>query len=161
MTTYEQLYTPFFNRIEKDATFFSYYNLTEEEALEIAQSRTKNYLNEAIAILQRNCTLDIEIILDDELEEISANLTLNEINIIADLMYEVYISRDIVTLKAMVNALTSSDLKMLHSPANERKTFMDMYNTLKSNNEVAMSNYNGRDRLTGKRKVIDYSQYGI
>ena len=82
MTTYEQLYTPFFNRIEKDATFFSYYNLTEEEALEIAQSRTKNYLNEAITILQRNCTLDIEIILDDELEEISADLTLNEINLI-------------------------------------------------------------------------------
>ena len=161
MTTYEELYTPFFNRIEKDATFFSYYNLTEEEALEIAKSRAKNYLNEAITIWERNCTLDIEIILDDELEEISADLTHNEINLIADLMYEVYISRDIVTLKSMVNALTSTDLKMLHSPANERKTFMDMYNTLKSNNEVAMSNYNGRNRLTGKRKVIDYAQYGI
>lgn len=161
MTTYEELYTPFFNRIEKDATFFSYYNLTEEEALEIAKSRTKNYLNEAITIWERNCTLDIEIVLDDELEEISADLTHNEINLVADLMYEVYISRDIVTLKSMVNALTSTDLKMLHSPANERKTFMDMYNTLKSNNEVAMSNYNGRDRLTGKRKVIDYAQYGI
>lgn len=161
MTTYEELYTPFFNRIEKDATFFSYYNLTEDEALEIAKSRTKNYLNEAITIWERNCTLDIEIVLDDELEEISADLTHNEINLIADLMYEVYISRDIVTLKSMVNALTSTDLKMLHSPANERKTFMDMYNTLKSNNEVAMSNYNGRDRLTGKRKVIDYAQYGI
>src|SRR5574344_1912693 len=154
MTTYEELYTPFFNFIEKDATFFSYYNLTEDEALEIAKSRTKNYLNEAITIWERNCTLDIEIVLDDELEEISADLTHNEINLVADLMYEVYISRDIVTLKSMVNALTSTDLKMLHSPANERKTFMDMYNTLKSNNEVAMSNYNGRDRLTGKRKVI-------
>lgn len=161
MTTYEQLYTPFFNRIEKDASFFSYYNLTEEQALAIAQSRTKNYLTEAITIWQRNCTLDIEIELDDELATISANLTLNEINLVADLMYEVYISRDIVTLKAMVNALTSSDLKMLHSPANERKTFMDMYNTLKYNNEVAMSKYNGRDRLTGKRKIINYSQYGI
>lgn len=161
MTTYEELYAPFFNRIEKDATFFSYYNLTENEALEIAKSRTKNYLNEAITIWERNCTLDIEIVLDDELEEISADLTHNEINLVADLMYEVYISRDIVTLKSMVNALTSTDLKMLHSPANERKTFMDMYNTLKSNNEVAMSNYNGRDRLTGKRKVIDYAQYGI
>lgn len=159
MTTYEQLYIPFFNRIEKDATFFSYYNLTEDEALSIAQSRTKNYLSEALSILQRNCTLDIEISLDDELKEISADLTLNEINLLADLMYEVYISRDIVTLKAMVNALTSSDLKMLHSPANERKTFMDMYGTLKSNNSVAMSDYNSRDRITGKLKVINYSQF--
>ena len=38
---------------------------------------------------------------------------------------------------------------------------MDMYKTLKYNNEVTMSQYNGRDRETGKRKVIDYSQYGI
>ena len=92
---------------------------------------------------------------------ISEDLTSDEINLLADLMYEVYISRDIATLKSMVNALTSTDLKMLHSPANERKTFMDMYNTLKYNNEVAMSQYNGRDRKTGKRKVINYSQYGI
>lgn len=38
MTSYEQLYVPFFNRIEKDAKFFSYYNLTANEALEIAQN---------------------------------------------------------------------------------------------------------------------------
>lgn len=161
MTTYEQLFTPFFNRIEKDSTFFSYYNLTENEAMEIAHSRAKNYLLEAITIWQRNCTLDIDINLNDELEEISIDLTHNEINLIADLMYEVYISRDIAKLKSMVNALTSTDLKMLYSPANERKTFMDMYNKLKYNNEVAMSSYNSRDRLTGKRKVIDYSKYGI
>lgn len=159
MTTYEQLYAPFFNRIEKDATFFSYYNLTEDEALVIARRRTKNYLSEAITIWLRHCILDFEIVLDDELEEINADLTLNEKNLIADLMYEVYISRDIVTLKAMVNAMTSTDLKMLHSPANERKTFMEMYIALKANNEVIMSNYNSRDRITGQPKVINYSQY--
>lgn len=161
MTSYEQLYVPFFNRIEEDAKFFSYYNLSAKEALEIAQKRAKNYLNEAVSILKRNCTLDFDLVLDDEVEMISEDLTSDEINLLADLMYEVYISRDIATLKSMVNALTSTDLKMLHSPANERKTFMDMYNTLKYNNEVAMSQYNGRDRRTGKRKVINYSQYGI
>ena len=161
MTSYEQLYVPFFNRIEEDAKFFSYYNLSAKEALEIAQKRAKNYLNEAVSILKRNCTLDFDLVLDDEVEMISEDLTSDEINLLADLMYEVYISRDIATLKSMVNALTSTDLKMLHSPANERKTFMDMYNTLKYNNEVAMSQYNGRDRKTGKHKVINYSQYGI
>ena len=161
MTSYEQLYVPFFNRIEEDAKFFSYYNLSAKEALEIAQKRAKNYLNEAVSILKRNCTLDFDLVLDDEVEMISEDLTSDEINLLADLMYEVYISRDIATLKSMVNALTSTDLKMLHSPANERKTFVDMYNTLKYNNEVAMSQYNGRDRRTGKRKVINYSQYGI
>ena len=161
MTSYEQLYTPFFDRIEKDANFFSYYNLTKDEAVEIAKSRTRNYLSEAISIWKRNCTLDFELEMNDDVEEISETLTNDEINLLADLMYEVYISRDVVTLKSMVNALTSTDLKMLHSPANERKTFMDMYKTLKYNNEVTMSQYNGRDRETGKRKVINYSQYGI
>ena len=53
MTSYEQLYVPFFNRIEEDAKFFGYYNITTEEALEIAQKRAKNYLNEAVSILKR------------------------------------------------------------------------------------------------------------
>lgn len=159
MTSYEQLYVPFFNKIEEDAKFFSYYNLTANEALEIAQKRAKNYLNEAVSILKRNCSLDFDLVLDNEMEMISEDLTRDEINLLADLMYEVYISRDIATLKSMVNALTSTDLKMLHSPANERKTFMDMYSTLKYNNEVAMSQYNGRDRKTGKLKLINYSQY--
>ena len=159
MTSYEQLYVPFFNKIEEDAKFFSYYNLTANEALEIAQKRAKNYLNEAVSILKRNCSLDFDLVLDNEMEMISEDLTRDEINLLADLMYEVYISRDIATLKSMVNALTSTDLKMLHSPANERKTFMDMYSTLKYNNEVAMSQYNGRDRKTVKLKLINYSQY--
>ena len=159
MTSYEQLYVPFFNKIEEDAKFLSYYNLTANEALEIAQKRAKNYLNEAVSILKRNCSLDFDLVLDNEMEMISEDLTRDEINLLADLMYEVYISRDIATLKSMVNALTSTDLKMLHSPANERKTFMDMYSTLKYNNEVAMSQYNGRDRKTGKLKLINYSQY--
>lgn len=74
-------------------------------------------------------------------------------------MYEVYISRDIATLKSMINILSSTDIKALYAPSNERKTFMDMYNTLKYNNEVAMSQYNSRDRKTGKRKMINYAQY--
>ena len=88
-----------------------------------------------------------------------SDLTEDETNLIADLMYEVYLSRDISTLKSMVNALTSNDIKMLYSPANERKTFMDMYSTLKYNNEVAMSQYNAISRETGKRKLINYAKY--
>ena len=159
MTSYEQLYVSFFNRIEEDANFFSYYKITADEALEIAKKRAKNYLNEAVSILKRNCTLDFDLELDDEVEMISEDLTNEEINLLADLMYEVYISRDIATLKSMINILSSTDIKALYAPSNERKTFMDMYNTLKYNNEVAMSQYNSRDRKTGKRKMINYAQY--
>lgn len=103
MTSYEQLYVPFFNRIEEDANFFSYYKITADEALEIAKKRAKNYLNEAVSILKRNCTLDFDLELDDEVEMISEDLTNEEINLLADLMYEVYISRDIATLKSKAN----------------------------------------------------------
>jgi len=34
-----------------------------------------------------------------------------------------------------------------------------MYNSIKESNAVELENYSGRDRVTGKRKMIDYSQY--
>lgn len=161
MTDYEVLYKAFFDRIEKDVAFFNYNGVTAENALVVAEQRAKNYLNEAIGLMKLKCTLDIDIQLDDDLEKINVDLTTTEIYLIASLMYEVYLSRDIATLKSMVNALTSSDIKMLYAPANERKSFMDMFSSIQDKNLVLIDNYNSRDRITGKRKVIDYGSYGI
>lgn len=162
------LYKAFFDRIEKDKTFFNYNGVTSENALILAKTRAKNYLNEAVSLIKLKCTLEIDIQLNDDSEEI--NVELNgletglegtEIYLIASVMYEIYLSRDISTLKTMINSLTSSDIKMLYAPANERKTFMDMYSSVQANNLVLMDNYNGRDRSSGGRKVIDYSKYAI
>ena len=161
MTSYEVLYIAFFNRIEKDEQFFNYNGVSKEDALILAKSRAKNYLIEAVNTIKLKCTLDINIQLDDNLEEISVDLTSTEILLISSLMYEIYLSRDIALLKSMVNALTSTDIKLLYAPANERKTFMDMFKTIQEYNLTLIDNYNGRDRLTGKRKLIDYSSYGI
>jgi len=159
MTSYELLYQAFFNLIEKDEKYFNYNNISIEEALTIAKKRAKNYLNESISKLKLKCTLDIDIQLDNELEVVNIDLTQTEIDLIASLMYERYLFRDTALLKSMVNALTSSDIKMLYAPANERKTFMDMYKAIKDDNDILIDSYNGRDRDTGKRKLIDYSSF--
>lgn len=161
MTSYETLYSTFFNFIEKDKMFFSYNNVEVDEALKLAKSRAKNYLFEAIGILKMKCKLDVDIQLNDESESISVDLTDNEILLIASLMYERYLFRDVALLKSATNALTSSQIKMLFSPANDRKTFIDLYKTIQDENRVLIDNYNSRDRITGERKTINYSQYGI
>lgn len=162
------LYKAFFDRIEKDKAFFNYNGVTAENALILAKTRAKNYLNEAISLLKLKCTLEIDIQLNDDSEEI--NVELNgvqtslegtEIYLIASIMYEIYLSRDISTLKTMINSLTSSDIKMLYAPSNERKTFMDMFTSVQINNLILIDNYNGRNRSSGNRKVIDYSKYAI
>ena len=38
-TSFDLFYTRFFNKVEKDADFFDYYNHTEEESMEIAKQR--------------------------------------------------------------------------------------------------------------------------
>lgn len=161
MTSYEVLYKAFFDRIEKDVHFFNYNGVTKDDALNIAISRSRVYLEEAISIMKLKCDIDFDISFDDDNKELTVELTTTEIFLISSLMYEVYLSRDIATLKSMVNALTSSDIKMLYAPANERKTFMDMFASVQNNNIVLIDDYCSRDRLTGKRKVIDYASFGI
>ena len=45
---------------------------------------------------------------------------------------------------------------MLFSPANERKTFLEMVNSKKKEVDILISNYRAVDRLTGKLKTINY-----
>ncbi len=161
MTSYELLYQSFFNLIEKDEKYFNYNNVSVEDALLIAKSRAKNYLLESVSKLKLKCSLDIDIQFNDDLESLTVDLTQVEVDLIASLMYERYLFRDTALLKTMVNALTSSDIKILYAPANERKTFMDMYKSIKDDNEVYMDDYNGRDRNTGSRKLIDYNSFEV
>ena len=54
-TSFDLFYTRFFNKVEKDADFFDYYNHTEEESMEIAKQRAENYLIEAVDELKTKC----------------------------------------------------------------------------------------------------------
>ena len=158
-TSFEKIINKFFRKIEKDREFFSYYNVTLEEAMQLAKEQANGYLLEAVEKLTDECVPDIDFFdYDEELQVFNFKLTEKEIGLLTDLMREVYFERDFVTLKAFKIAMTPSDLNQF-SPASERKTFTDMVNGIKSENVGKISQYASVDRVTGKKKLINYSQY--
>lgn len=157
-TPFNSLIQKFFHKIEKDRDFFSYYNVTLDEAMELAKSQSINYLYEAIERLVDECTPDVDFFdYNEDIAEFNFDLTKKEQGIMSDLMREVYFDRDLSLLKAFKISLTPSDLNQF-SPAAERKTFTDMLKEIKNENAVKISQYASVDRLTGKKKLIDYSQ---
>lgn len=158
-TSFEKIINKFFRKIEKDREFFSYYNVSLEDAMQLAKEQANGYLLEAVEKLTDECVPDIDFFdYDEELQVFNFKLTDKEIGLLTDLMREVYFERDFVTLKAFKIAMTPSDLNQF-SPASERKTFTDMVNGIKSENVGKISQYASVDRVTGKKKLINYSQY--
>lgn len=158
-TSFEKIINKFFRKIEKDREFFSYYNVSLEEAMQLAKEQANGYLLEAVEKLTDECVPDVDFFdYDEELQVFNFKLTDKEIGLLTDLMREVYFERDFVTLKAFKIAMTPSDLNQF-SPASERKTFTDMVNGIKSENVGKISQYASVDRITGKKKLINYSQY--
>lgn len=158
-TLFEPIRNRFFRRIEKDKDFFAYYNISTSEAIELAKTQANGYIVDAVDKLTSNCTPDVDFYDYDELlEQFNITLTTKEIGLISELMYEVYFNRDLATLKAFKIAMTPSDLNQF-SPANERKSFTEMLEVIKQDNIKNIDRYASTDRLTGKRKSIDYSKY--
>lgn len=158
-TLFEPIRNRFYRRIENDRSFFKYYNISTEEAIELAKTRANGYLIEAVEKLTDNCTPDIDFFnYDEDLETFNVELTRKEQGLLADLMYEVYFDRDLVLLKAFKIAMTPSDLNQF-SPAVERKTFTEMVDWIKQDNRKKIDHYNSVDRITGERKTIDHSKY--
>ena len=117
------------------------------------------YLYDAIDLLTSKCEPDTDFYdYDEELLQFNFKLTQREIGLLSSLMYEVYFERDEALLKAFKIRMTPSDLNQF-SPANERKSFEDMLQRIKDENTNKIAKYVSTDRNTGKRKMIDHSQY--
>ena len=86
---------------------------------------------------------------------IDLDLSIVELDIIAALMREIHYERDVAKLKAMVLKFTPKDLNVF-SPANERKSFMDMFEYIQKENRKLIDVYNSRNRETGKRKQMTF-----
>ena len=158
-TSFEKIIAKFFRKIEKDRDFFAYYNVDFSEAMSLAREQANGYLLEAVEKLTDECVPDVDFFdYDEEIQEFNFKLTNKEIGLLSDLMREVYFERDFVKLKAFKIAMTPSDLNQF-SPATERKTFTDMVNGIKTENVGKISQYASIDRNTGKKKMINYSQY--
>ena len=160
MVSFDVLYEMFFDIIEKDKDFFQYNNISVEDAMVIAKQRANRYLKEALSYLSLNCTPDkcgVDFMdFDDNNEVLNGDLKYNELNIIANIMYERYLFREFSKLKAQSNRFTTKDFNVF-SPANERASFQNMYERIKNDNEVLIDHYLSIDMKTGYIKTLDYS----
>lgn len=157
MTSVSTVVDSFLKKVEEDDDFFEYYNCTDEEALAIAQERAAGYVDEAVtyfALQAKGCN-NVNFF-DKTSDTFNFDLTATEVEILARIMHWIYLERGISKLKPVINSFTSSEIKMLFSPANERKTFLEMVNSKKKEVDILISNYRAVDRLTGKLKTINY-----
>ena len=158
-TSFDKVISRLLRKIEKDKDFFEYYNLSVSEVQSIVMEQAVGYLYDAIDLLTSKCEPDTDFYdYDEELLQFNFELTQREIGLLSSLMYEVYFERDEALLKAFKIRMTPSDLNQF-SPANERKSFEDMLQRIKDENTNKIAKYVSTDRNTGKRKVIDHSQY--
>ena len=158
-TSFDKITSRLLRKIEKDKDFFEYYNLSVSEVQSIVMEQAVGYLYDAIDLLTSKCEPDTDFYdYDEELLQFNFELTQREIGLLSSLMYEVYFERDEALLKAFKIRMTPSDLNQF-APANERKSFEDMLQRIKDENTNKIAKYVSTDRNTGKRKMIDHSQY--
>lgn len=158
-TSFEQPINRFFVRIEEDREFFDYYNLSDTAAFQLAQTRAKNYLRDAIDKMMIEGMPEIDLTdVDETLAQFNEDLTSREVYILACLMYEFYLAKDIARLKTYSVNYTSSDLKVF-DPSNARTTFQALYDGVVAKNVLLLDQYRNTNRLTGAYKTIDYAAY--
>jgi len=156
-TSFDKLIDRFLRRIEKDRDFFTYYNVEPDEAMSLAYRQATGYVYDAIDLLVDRCTPQVDFYdYDKEIEMFNFELTSREIGLLSSLMREVYFDRELSLLKAFQISLTPNDLRVF-SPANERKTFVEMVDGIKSDNHTRISKYISEDRETGLPRHIDYA----
>lgn len=158
-TLFEPILEKFYRKIEKDRDFFAYYNVPLNEAMELAHTQAIGYLYEAIERLTDECSPDVDFFdYDETILEFNFDVTRKEQGLLTDLMREIYFERDLSTLKAFKLVLSPSDLNVF-SPAAERNSFVNMLEKIKSENIAKISQYASVDRITGKKKMINYDSY--
>lgn len=154
--------TMFFDKVEEDSDFFSYYGVSDTEALALAQERAQVYLREAISYLRAHAELDfnLDLIIDEDgVCWFADELNYDEAELLSSIMFLRYLEKGLAKLKPKINVLSSTDLKVLHSPANERTSYVNMIKNEREHVYALMSHYIAKDRKTGRRKVM--SKYGV
>lgn len=157
-TTKQTIKEVFYSKIEQDESFFEYYNLTPSEAIELANKRADNLLRDAVSYFKshdRDSGLDFTENEDGDYEE---DFTDVEIDLLAEIMNLLLFRKDYNRLKNLEVNFTPSDLKVF-SPSESRRTFLDMYLTLKGEIDSKIRRYCDRDREDNKLITINYSAY--
>jgi len=156
-TPFDEINTIFYNIIESDPDFFNYFGLNHVQSMNLAEQRADSCLVEAATDLAISNEADVDFS-DFNFEERQFNFELNEKEkyLLARLQYQRYLYRDFATLRAQAMRFTSSEQEVF-SPANDRKTFLNMYTAIKEENDILVSRYLEKDRNSGERKSLSYT----
>lgn len=154
-TPVEAVYTAFYDKLERDASFFDAGNSIEESE-EIAKERSHTYLKEAVSYWKRKQSADISLRFDKE--KFEADLTDDEIDLIAMIMVYMHYQKTVVALKSKMHIFSSADIKALYnfSPAQERSSFMRQVEAYKDEVDDAIDGYAARDRITNARIPVGF-----
>lgn len=158
-TAFSKVYDAFDAKMETDKDFYNYLGLDDNQSLELAHERAHDYIIESVARLCRECDSDVNFSdYDEDLKRFNIDLTFDEIDMIANLMYECNYKREFSRLKAFEVNYTPSDLNVF-SPSNSRKSFIEMYQQIRKENSLMLDRYQAKNRTDHSRKTIDYSAY--
>lgn len=158
-TAYSVFIDAFLSRIERDMDFFSYFVMSEQEALDLAKERARIYLHEAFSRIMLECQPSVNFFdYSDASGTLNFEATGVEVLLVSMLMYESYLSRDIAKIKLRSVDYTSTDLRVF-DPSNGRTSFLAIYEGVKKENAELIDMYKNTYRDTNKYIGIDYSSY--
>lgn len=155
MTEASGVLTLFFDKLEADDEFFAYYGVDEDKAMELAKERAKSYLHDAVIFLRRRATGEVVFGLSGD--SFTVEITEDEAELLSDIMMLKYYERGLAKLLPKLNVFSASELKMLHSPANERTSYNEMLKDFREHIREEISWYCSHDRLTGAALSVDYT----
>lgn len=156
MTPYEEIYDLFLTDIKEDTEFFYYESLTEEEQLALTKEKCKKLLLDSVSEFLLNCTPEVDFNnRDDNVETFNFDLVNSEKQIFKRLMIEKHLEQDVLKLKVYSSYFKSKELEVF-SPANNRDSFMKMYDNIFEKNRDRIKQYASKDRATGKMKTLNY-----
>lgn len=154
-TGYRVVFDRFIKKLKNDTEFFNYSNKTESQISDLVEEHLVSLLGRAIDIIYDYGIPDFDFMdRDDVLQYFNGELTRQEIALLSDLMYFEYVSEDLNKLKAYGLVLRTSEINALFSPANDRRTYLELINYIETKTINALINYLSRDRLTWKIKSI-------
>lgn len=159
-TSWDIILNRFYKKLEKDEEFFNYYNVSEEQAIELAKQRAEGYLTEVadeLYLLTPTPYVNLSDY-DDVLRVFNFKMYPSDINLIVELMFTKYMEKDLAKLHAFEINFTPSDLQVF-SPANERTSYRNLIEQLHTKNAITIDNYKSHNRKTGELIKIDYSLY--
>ncbi|GAA4880603.1 hypothetical protein GCM10023310_71030 [Paenibacillus vulneris] len=153
-TSFKPIFDKFIKKLKNDDQFFSYKDMPDSEIEEMVQSHLNSLLDRGVSYIYKFGNPDIDLYSrDEELQVFEEDLVNQEIDLLADLMYMSYVQEQRNRIKTFGITYKSSELNVF-SPANERKSTLEMIKTIEDASDSAVQNYLARDRQTWNYKSI-------